>query len=43
MNLSLFDTHCDTAYEIFLRKEELSTNSLQVSLELASEFDRYCQ
>lgn len=43
MNLSLFDTHCDTAYEMFKRKERLQKNSLHVSLDYASEFVEYCQ
>ena len=43
MKLSLFDTHCDTAYEVFKRKEGLQKNSLHVSLDYASEYGEYCQ
>ena len=43
MKLSLFDTHCDTAYELFHRKEELSDNSCHISLSNAKNYERYVQ
>ncbi len=43
MKLSLFDLHCDTAYELYRRGQFLSQNTLAVSLEKASQFDRYIQ
>ena len=41
--LSLFDLHCDTAYEMYKRKQSLQRNDLAVSLQDASVFDRYTQ
>ncbi len=43
MGIDLFDTHCDTPYEIYLKKEGLRDNSLHVSLEYAKNYDHYCQ
>ena len=43
MELSLFDLHCDTAYEMHQKRQSLSENSLAVSLKKAACFDRYAQ
>lgn len=43
MKLSLFDTHCDTAYELYQRNEELAQNSCHVSLSHASAYEKYVQ
>ncbi len=39
----LADMHCDTAYELYHRKESLLSNSCHISLEKASGFDKYLQ
>ncbi len=43
MKLSLFDLHCDTAYEMLRTAQSLSSNTLAVSLDKASVFERYTQ
>ena len=43
MKLSLFDTHCDTAYELFHRKEALFENTCHISLSHAKEYQKYAQ
>ena len=44
MKLSLFDTHCDTAYELFHQGVHLGTNdSCHISLDKAACYDRYAQ
>ena len=43
MELSLFDLHCDTAFEMLRQKQPLTKNDLAVSLEKASAFRRYIQ
>lgn len=43
MGISLFDTHCDTAYEMYKRKTGLKSNGLHISLEYAKKYDSYCQ
>lgn len=44
MKLSLFDTHCDTAYELYHRDVGLDgRNGCHVSLEQAACFERYAQ
>ena len=43
MNLSLFDLHCDTAYEMLRQKQPLTQNKLAVSLQNAAKFARYTQ
>ena len=43
MRLSLFDLHCDTAYEMLRQKQSLQENALAVSLKKAAIFDRYVQ
>ena len=43
MQFSFFDLHCDTATEMYCKKERLSDNSLAVSLQKANGFDRYIQ
>ena len=41
--MKLFDLHCDTPLELFLKKEKLYKNSLHISLEKAEEFEKYIQ
>ncbi len=41
--LSLFDLHCDTAYEMYRTKQELAKNSLGVDLDKYTEFDKKAQ
>ena len=44
MKLSLFDTHCDTAYELYHQGVHLGTNdSCHISLDKAACYDRYAQ
>ncbi len=44
MKLSLFDTHCDTAYELYHRGVGLDRNDCcHISLEKASCYERYAQ
>lgn len=43
MKLSLFDTHCDTAYELFHRNESLQDNTCHISLHNAKEYEKYVQ
>ncbi len=43
MKLSLFDTHCDTAYELYHRKAHLDQNNCHVSLEHAAAYEKYAQ
>ena len=44
MKLSLFDTHCDTAYELFHRGVHLDTNEgCHISLDKAACYERYAQ
>lgn len=44
MTLSLFDTHCDTAYTLFHRRAGLDRNDgCHVSLERAACYERYAQ
>lgn len=43
MKLSLFDLHCDTAYEMHRQRQALAQNTLAVSLQKAAAFDRYVQ
>ncbi len=43
MELSLFDLHCDTAYEMLKKGQPLTCNTLAVSLTHASVFRRYIQ
>lgn len=44
MTLSLFDTHCDTAYSIYHRRTGLDRNNdCHVSLERAAGYKRYAQ
>lgn len=43
MKLSLFDTHCDTAFELFHRKENLCENTCHISLSHAKEYEKYVQ
>ena len=41
--LSLIDTHCDTAFELYHRKEGLYSNSCHISLEKAEKYKNYTQ
>ncbi|MBR5140696.1 MAG: hypothetical protein IKV16_06540, partial [Clostridia bacterium] len=43
MYLSLFDLHCDTAFEIYRCKKTLVSNDLAVSFDKAEKYKRYCQ
>lgn len=43
MELSLIDTHCDTAYELLSRGESISRNTCHISLNLASSYRHYAQ
>lgn len=44
MKLSLFDTHCDTAYELYHRSVQLDANeACHVSLRSAACYERYAQ
>ena len=44
MKLSLFDSHCDTAYELYRHQAPLTDNErCHVSLDKASCYDRYAQ
>lgn len=44
MNLSLFDTHCDTAYELYHRGVHLDSNEgCHISLDKAACYRRYAQ
>ena len=43
MRLSLFDLHCDTAYEMRRRGQGLIQNKLAVSLQNAENFEQYAQ
>lgn len=43
MKLSLFDLHCDTAYEMLRTGQSLTSNRLKVSLERARAFQAYTQ
>ena len=43
MKLSLFDLHCDTAYEMKRQNQPLDCNKLAVSLQNAAKFARYTQ
>lgn len=42
-NLSLIDTHCDTAFELYHRSEGLLTNSCHISLDGAEKYKNYTQ
>ena len=43
MQLSLFDTHCDTAYELYHRGCGLLENNCHIDMAKASCYDRYAQ
>lgn len=43
MQLSLFDLHCDTPYEMHRKQQGLTQNTLAVSLERARVFGQYVQ
>lgn len=41
--MKLFDLHCDTPKKLFENKESLQSNTLHISKEMASAFERYIQ
>ncbi len=43
MSLSLFDAHCDTAFELWKREEGLEENSCHISLNKARNYAAYAQ
>lgn len=43
MKHSLFDTHCDTAFELYHRNEDLWQNTCHISLSHASVYEKYVQ
>lgn len=43
MKLSIFDTHCDTALELYQRNEDLDKNTCHISLENMACFDKFAQ
>ncbi len=43
MELSLFDLHCDTAYNIYHQKKSIWDNDLAVSLKKSEKYKKYCQ
>ena len=43
MKLSLIDTHCDTAFELYHKSEGLDKNSCHVSLDDAAKYENYTQ
>ena len=42
-DFSLADVHCDTAYELYKRKESFYKNSLAISAQKVNNFKRYLQ
>lgn len=43
MELSMIDTHCDTAYELYHRPAHLDSNNCHIDLEKASVYRNYAQ
>ncbi|MBR5797953.1 MAG: membrane dipeptidase [Clostridia bacterium] len=43
MNLNYIDLHCDTAFELFHKKQNLTGNDLAISLDKAAAYQRYAQ
>lgn len=43
MNLSLIDTHCDTAFELYHRSQGIIKNDCHISLEGAERYEGYAQ
>lgn len=43
MKFRLFDGHCDTAYELWKRKQPLAKNNCHIDLSKAAAFDAYAQ
>ncbi len=41
--LSLIDTHCDTAFELYHRRQSLYNNRCHISFEKADKFENYAQ
>ena len=39
----LIDTHCDTAYELYCRHENLKSNTCHINIDRASTYKRYAQ
>ncbi len=42
-SLSLIDTHCDTAFELYHRKQSILKNECHISLENAAKYENYTQ
>lgn len=43
MKLSLIDSHCDTAFELYHKKQSIMSNNCHISLEGAKDFHNYAQ
>ncbi|MBQ7871315.1 MAG: membrane dipeptidase [Oscillospiraceae bacterium] len=43
MSCRVFDAHCDTAFELWYRREHLKKNNCHIDLEKAAAFDAYAQ
>lgn len=43
MNIQLFDSHCDTAFELYRKGEKLRNNQCHIDLERAGKYDAYGQ
>ena len=43
MKLSLIDTHCDTAFELYHRQQSINKNNCHISLEGAKDLEKYTQ
>ena len=43
MKLSLIDTHCDTAFELYHKNQSLLSNNCHISLEKAKEYEKFTQ
>ena len=41
--MRLFDLHCDTLTEIYLKKENILSNTCNISLDLTEKFDSFVQ
>ena len=39
----LIDTHCDTAYELYCRNENIKINTCHISIDKASAYEKYAQ
>ena len=41
--LSLIDTHCDTAFELYHRNQDIIKNDCHISIDGAADFENYAQ